>query len=369
MSKAKKFWTMTKNQTKNSAEIAIYGTIGSSWWDESVSASQFQRDLKALGNIDNITVRINSAGGSVFDGLAIRSQLKNHKAHVTVHVDGWAASIASIIAMAGDKIVMAKGSMMMIHNPRMRGEGEADDFLEIAAFLNKIRDSLVSVYADRTGMTPEELVPLLKAETWMSADEAVTNGFADEVEQGSEAVAALMKGAVAMVNGVGLDFSKYMNAPALPEAAVASEEEEPEEENKEEGADETVKDLQELQAKYPDLFKAAMDEGVKAERARIQEIEDLTAPGNEALIAEAKTSGISAMDAFKNIVKAQKEKTVAAGKALVKDANESNIASVATGAPEDHDEGATAKAKEEELVAMIAASANQKRDRGTVTNG
>ncbi|ETK29818.1 Clp protease ClpP [Paenibacillus larvae] len=326
MSKPMKFWTMAKNEAKNSAEIAIYGAIGTSWWEESVSANQFYKDLKALGDLEEITVRINSAGGSVFDGLAIRSQLKNHKAFVTVHVDGWAASIASIIAMAGDKIVMAKGSMMMIHNPtNSLWGGDAQDFRDMADFLDKIRDSLVSVYEDRTANSKEELIKLIDAETWMSAEEAVEMGFADEVEEGT-AVTATMNGAVAMVNGVSMDFSRFTNPPMIPKALSMQQLKNetttlPENKTKE---DEEL-NLSELKNKYPDLYKEILNEGITQERNRIKELDELIAPGNESIISEAKSSGASAAETAVNIIKAENERRKKFVNQLNQDADDSGV--------------------------------------------
>ena len=110
----KKFWSMTK-PTNDSADLLLYGPISeSSWWGDEITPKQFADDLEALGDVSEINVRINSGGGDVFAGQAIHSMLKRHAANVTVYVDGLAASIASIIAMAGDTVVMPRGAMMMI---------------------------------------------------------------------------------------------------------------------------------------------------------------------------------------------------------------------------------------------------------------
>lgn len=299
-----KFWTMNQSETKtNSAEIMIYGTIGSSWWDESVSAAQFGRDLKALGNdIDEITVRINSTGGSVYDGLSIRSQLKSHKAVVTVIVDGLAASIASIIAMGADKIIMAKGSNMMIHNPMASAFGEAKDLRDTADFLDKIRDSLVSVYEDKTGLSKDELVDLLDAETWMSAEEAVENGFADEVE-GQLEVTAKMAGTIAVFNGISMDVSNYNNIPERllnmappsisfkPKPIAQTKPIQQGERNK--------MNLEQLKNDYPELYQQivneAINQGAEQERNRFKAIDEIAMPGYEDIINKAKyESGDSA---------------------------------------------------------------------------
>ncbi len=311
----KKFWTMNQSEEKkNSAEITIYGSIGSSWWDESVSASQFSKDLKELGNdINEITVRINSTGGSVYDGLAIRSLLKNHKAYVTVIVDGLAASIASIIAMAADKLIMAKGSMMMIHNPLSGGWGEAKDLREIADFLDKIRDSLVSVYAARTGKTSEELIELLDAETWMSAEEAVEMGFADEVEDEIQVTAGIA-GTIAVVNGVSMDISKYTNIPDLQAFKVPKIPTSNNRITNNPGQEENRMDLETIKNDYPELYNQikneGKDEGIQSERDRIKAIDDLSMVGYEDIINKAKyESGITAEFVALEIVKADKQRS------------------------------------------------------------
>lgn len=305
-----KFWTMNKDETKtNSAEIMIYGTIGSSWWEESVSASQFNKDLKALGNdIDEITVRINSTGGSVYDGLSIRSQLKSHKAVVTVIVDGLAASIASIIAMGADKIIMSKGSNMMIHNPMASAFGEAKDLRNTADFLDRIRESLVSVYADKTGLSSDELFDLLDAETWMSAEEAVENGFADEVE-GQLEVTAKMAGTIAVFNGIPMDVSNYVNVPerllnmappSIPMKPKPIAQSKPVAQTKPiQQEEEKEMNLEQLKNEYPDLYQQivneALNQGVEQERNRFKAIDEIAMPGYEDIINKAKyESGESA---------------------------------------------------------------------------
>ena len=105
-----KFWNIIKNQATNSGKLTLYGPISeSSWWDDANTPKQFAKDLKDLGNVSEINVHINSGGGDVFAGQAIYAMLKGHKANVKVHIDGLAASIASIIAMAGDEVTSPVG--------------------------------------------------------------------------------------------------------------------------------------------------------------------------------------------------------------------------------------------------------------------
>jgi ATP-dependent Clp protease protease subunit len=216
-----KFWKM--NKVKNAAELILYGEISDvSWWGDEVTPKQMSDELKAMGNVDEITVRINSGGGDVFAGVAIHSMLKRHTATVTVYIDGLAASIASIIAMAGDKIIMPKGSMMMIHNPWSWGMGESKDFRKLADDLDTIRGAMLEIYTAKTGMKDDEVLALLDAETWLTATEAVKQGFATEIEDNS--IAASVRGKKAIFNGIEMDWSKFVNAPNLPESTPAETE-------------------------------------------------------------------------------------------------------------------------------------------------
>ena len=178
----RQWFTMKADNDGKTAEIAIYDEIGKSWWGEdTVSAKQFLDDLKALGEVENITLRINSPGGDVFDGVAIHNSLKNHKATVTAHVDGIAASAASFIAMAADKIVMPANSFLLIHGASGMSWGNADDMRAVADDLDRIDKSLTSTYVARAGSTTAKVKALMKEDRLMDAAEAKQWGFADEV--------------------------------------------------------------------------------------------------------------------------------------------------------------------------------------------
>jgi ATP-dependent protease ClpP protease subunit len=172
----------TMKAEDSTAEIVIYDEIGKSWWGEdTVSAKQFLDDLNALGDVSNITLRINSPGGDVFDGVAIHNSLKNHKATVTAYVDGIAASAASFIAMAADKIVMPSNSFMLIHGASGMSWGNADDMRAVADDLDRIDKSLTSTYVARAKSTTAKVKALMKEDRLMDATEAKQWGFADEV--------------------------------------------------------------------------------------------------------------------------------------------------------------------------------------------
>lgn len=162
------------------AELMIYDEIGFDWWTgEGMTAARFSEELAAIGKADTINVRINSPGGDVFDGLAIYNQLRRHSAKIVVDVDGVAASIASVIAMAGQEVRMGQSAMMMIHNAMGGVMGNAQDMLEFAEVLQKIDGELAETYADKSGRDVAEFRDLMDKETWLSADEAIELGMAD----------------------------------------------------------------------------------------------------------------------------------------------------------------------------------------------
>lgn len=173
-----KFWNWN-----DSSELVLDGVIASeSWYGDEVTPQLF-RDELAERNGD-LTIVINSPGGDVFAGVAIYNAIKNRKdGHVTVRVDGVAASIASVIAMAGDTIKMSLGSTMMIHKPWSMAIGDAEDLAKTIELLNKLEGSIVDIYADRTGLDKQKIAELLTAETWLNPEEAVALGFADNAPE------------------------------------------------------------------------------------------------------------------------------------------------------------------------------------------
>lgn len=210
-----KFWSFRNEAGSKTADLMLYGIISNySWWGDEVTPKQFSEDLKALGDIDVLNVYINSEGGDVFAAQAIHSMLHRHKAEVRVYVDGIAASAASVIAMAGDKVLMPRNAMMMIHNPWTWGAGNAAEFRKLADDLDAIRESIVAAYKRKTSMDNDEIIALLDAETWMTAEEAVDKGFADEIEEDKQ-IAASIRNGVLNINGREVDLARYRNPPKL----------------------------------------------------------------------------------------------------------------------------------------------------------
>jgi ATP-dependent protease ClpP protease subunit len=173
------------------ASISIYGDIGA--WG--ITAASFMEELKAV-DAPEIRLSLNSPGGDAYDGLAINNALRSHRAKVIVQVDSIAASIASVIAMAGDRVIMSPHSQMMIHDAATVAQGNPEELREMADFLDRQSDNIAAVYAERAGGTKAQWRKRMQAETWYFADEAVAAGLADEVAkperqtEGDQAVAA-----------------------------------------------------------------------------------------------------------------------------------------------------------------------------------
>lgn len=206
-----KFWNF-KGSGEKRAELLLYGDISdSSWFGDEVTPKQFKADLDALGDVAELDIYINSGGGDVFAGFAIYNMLKRHAAKKTVYVDGLAASIASVIAMAGDKIIMPENAMMMIHNAWTIAIGNKAELRKVADEMEKIDGSLAGIYATKTGKSSEDIATLLDAETWFTAAEAVEAGLADEIEA-SKKLAASVNGDFLNLNGQKFDLSRYKDA-------------------------------------------------------------------------------------------------------------------------------------------------------------
>lgn len=212
-----KFWEFRNSKDSNSGigELYMYGDISNySWWEDDISPKSFKNDLDDLGDIETLNIYINSGGGDVFAGQAIYNILKRHKATKNIHIDGIAASIASVIAMAGDNIIMPSNALMMIHDPWTWGVGGIEDFERLLNSLNKIKDSIANVYVEKTGLTKEEINNYMTDETWFTADEALELGFINQVDKNVE-IAASMKKEGLFVNNTKMNFENYKNKPKL----------------------------------------------------------------------------------------------------------------------------------------------------------
>ena len=188
----KNYWEI-KSKADKVGELLLYGDIASAeTYGDEVTPTKIDAELKALGDLDTLNVYVNSGGGSIFAGIAIHNIIKRSRAVVkNAYVDGIAASVASLIPMACDNVFMPSNSMMMIHNPLMAAKGYASDLRKAADRLDKARMVVLEVYREKTGMTDEELIPMMDAETWMTAKEAIGFGFANELQAEVKIVASI----------------------------------------------------------------------------------------------------------------------------------------------------------------------------------
>lgn len=178
---AANFRVIRNAEKQSEAEILLYDEIGFF----GISANEFVRELKNI-DAETIHIRINSPGGSVFDGVAMHNALKDHPARIVAHIDSLAASIASVIALAGDEIVMAENAFFMIHNPWTLAVGDAEQLRKDADLLDKVADSTIRTsYMAKTGKSEDEIKAWMADETWFTAEEALAAGFVDSIEKKS----------------------------------------------------------------------------------------------------------------------------------------------------------------------------------------
>ena len=320
-------------------EVKIYSIIDTmKFWpdDPAVTADDFDRQLQALGDIDELTVRINSPGGVLSEAVAMRTVLMKHPAKKTIDIEGDCASAATVIAcLPGAHVRMAKGSQYMIHRAKCGARGTADNMLSAFNMLQKSDQDMADIYAERTGKTADECMELMKKETWFTVEEAIENKFADEVLTGEDAMEPIVACAVDEET-MELMRACYDHAPEHPirrdsphpsasptpspqaeeshvstgaEAAAAPSEHT---ESKEEHpmTDLKTATAEQLNQENPDLAQAIAQQAVAAERERVQQIEALTPPyaEYEQMRDKAVQDGTSAEAYFKQIVAAQKKK-------------------------------------------------------------
>lgn len=367
-----KFWQV-KNEVNGNSEILLYGPIAgeSSWWGDEVTPRSFAEDLESLGGKD-VTVRINSGGGDVFAAHAIHNQLVAYKGRVTVVIDGLAASAATIIAVAGDRIIMPSNALFMIHNPAI-GLSDyygADELLKAAEALNTIKGSIVSAYRKRCKASAEELAAMMDAETWMGAAECLEKGFVDEI-QGS--VTPVLNGNSLIVNSVQFDTCKFKNQDALKSCI-----------NKKTMEVKNMSKLEEflnsLGLKFADESQptasapaqnvvpqpavnqeAIAKAAVEAERQRVAALEAMDGGDNQAvtaIIAEAKKNGKTADDvkpyinAVKTIPPAQNAAQQLVAN-MIDDNKASGVEGIGTGAVDDSAMEKAADAKAMDAMAQV----------------
>ena len=257
-----------KNSISGAGELLLYGEIGS-WWDE-LDAESVVRQLEYL-NKDEITVRIHSGGGLILEGLAIYNRLVQSTARINIYIDGLAASMASVIAMAGDVIRMPSNSWLMIHKPWNNVSGNADDMRRMAENLDGFEESTLGIYMKRFKGSEEELKEMLRNDTWINAKDALDMGFIDEITDAMEAAASIDLESFSNVpeamrkSMASIQKAAQLAHTSLKENNIMTEEEKKAAEAKAKAAKE----------KATIDAKALAVEAVSQERARVTEIQDI----------------------------------------------------------------------------------------------
>lgn len=339
-----KFWNFIPAAGNKPPELLLYGAISSqqSWWEDRVTPGKFNEELAALGDVSEIIVRINSGGGDVFAANAIFTRLKDCSAKITVKIDGWAASAATIIAMAGDTIKIAKNGVFMIHDPAMTvwDTFTAEDFEKMAEELKVIKQSIVNTYAMKSGRDAQDIEQLMSVETWWTGEDAVSNGFCDEI-MFDDVSTAVENSSHVVVNSVSLDVSSYktlprslFNSPKNPGCFTntsAAKTQKKEEQNM--ATNESITTVEALTAEYPDLVAKIVSNAKEEERARIKDIKETALNGFEDIVEDAMFEHpVSAAEVALKIVNEQKKQGgtyLANREADVTDSNAGNVGAAA----------------------------------------
>lgn len=184
MKKDNRFWIWNKTSDA-SAELFLFGVLSNvTWFDDDVTPKAFSDELKALGELEEIVVRVNSPGGDVFAAISISGMLRDNPARIIAQVDGLCASAATLVMANADVVRVSPESMIMIHDPMSSASGTAETMDRAAAFLRKAKENIIDVYERRTGIARDELAQMMADETWLNGAEAVELKFADELTEG-----------------------------------------------------------------------------------------------------------------------------------------------------------------------------------------
>ena len=257
----KTIWNIVKNDDKN-AELMLYGDIAESFWGDTISAKEVTEHLADL-DVENINVYINSNGGVVDTAIAINNALRRHKAKVTVNIDGIAASAATLITCAGDTVRMPKNALFMIHNPSTIAMGDSEEMRKQADVLEKYKNSITETYLQKVNIDKEKLSELMDNESWLSAEEALKYGFIDEIIENTDIQVVENK---VISNNMVFNMAEFKNFNVDKNIK-----------NNGKGSEKMTRE--EIKNQYPDIYAEIINEGkeigIKEERTRIQEIEDL----------------------------------------------------------------------------------------------
>ena len=257
----KTIWNIVKNDDKN-AELMLYGDIAESFWGDTISAKEVTEYLADL-DVENINVYINSNGGVVDTAIAINNALRRHKAKVIVNIDGIAASAATLITCAGDTVRMPKNALFMIHNPSTIAMGDSEEMRKQADVLEKYKNTITETYLQKVNIDKEKLSELMDNETWLNAEEALEYGFIDEIIENADIQVVENK---VISNNMVFNMAEFKNFNVDKNIK-----------NNGKGSEKMTRE--EIKNQYPDIYAEIINEGkeigIKEERTRIQEIENL----------------------------------------------------------------------------------------------
>lgn len=369
-----RFWQF-KNINDEEAELRISGEIASdddTWIMEFlgvdyITPNAFREELAQYKG-KNLTVWIDSWGGDVFAAAGIYNALKEHKGKVTVKVDGKAVSAASIIAMAGDEVLMSPVSMMMIHNPLTGAYGEAKDLRKAADVLDEVKEAIINAYQLKTGLSRNKISRLMDEVTWMNAKKAVAEGFADgilyseNIEDSNVPVEvnnAYSFSVFSIQNSASAAMRRFFNAwkQAYGQTDCSNDE------RKEETVLE-IQSLEDLKKHFPELCNQLVEEAKNEERNRIKEIDEISATIDSKLVVKAKyETPMTAQELAFEALKADAKRGQEYLEQRKQEFNDSGAADVQAGVNEIKDEG---KEDVNSLADKIASYVNQKRNKGSV---
>ncbi|MGN0902881.1 MAG: head maturation protease, ClpP-related [Succinivibrio sp.] len=341
--------------------LNFFGPIAEKWYenDKCFDEQEVAKAFSAINPNKPLDIYINSPGGSVSSALAINGILSTHKAGITIHVTGLAASAATLItSLKNAKTVISRGSLFMIHNPMTNAYGNAEELEHQAEILDKCAESMRTIYKEKTGLEDKEIKYLMDAETWMTAEEAVEKGFADEIDNSEQVTAYMKDDHILAIAGMEWDL-KNLRKPSK-EMLMSKKTEDPMPAAKEDTQivakpeDEKMEALtvERFNAEHPALFKAIVAETIRVERNRIKSLLEIDNGANHDLVLKAMfDEPMSAEQVAIETIRIQKTQNDNQAKALTEDAQ--LLASDLAGA--DTAEGALRDSKESERNSLVAA--------------
>lgn len=320
-----RFWNIITAEGADYAEITMYGDIVErvprDWWTgeeidgQYITPEDFAEDLERIKDKARIIIKLNSGGGDVYTALAIHNALKSLPAHKTVIVEGLAASAASVIMCAGDEVHVYPGSIVMVHGVSGYVNDRLDifDVRKLARNFDAVERAMATIYAEKTGKTIDEMRQLMNAETWMTGQQAVDQGFADNIIRGEEVEAKLSADkTVLLVAGIGHDIRGCKHIPReIPIGSTAASVTASDKNTEKEATHMTEKELRE---QFPDLVASieaqaaasAQKDAAAAERARIRDIEAIASQIADKSMVDAAKYGETPMTAPQLALEAMK---------------------------------------------------------------